>query len=152
MNRNLLQGVTAAAFAAVGTYFRQLGFPFVLFVAVMALDYASGMAKAWYQHSLSSKVGVKGFVKKICYMLAVAVAVVVDFVIQLAAEQTSIDLTGCFFCATLVLIWFILNECLSILENVASIGVPVPEFLLRLIKRLKAGAEPKEEKDDGQMR
>ena len=51
-----------------------------------------------------------------------------------------------------MLIWFILNECLSILENVASIGVPVPEFLLRLIKRLKAGAEPKEEKDDGQMR
>lgn len=147
MSKNALQGITAAAFAAIGVYFRQLGLPFVLFVIVMALDYVSGMAKAWYQRKLSSKVGVKGFVKKLCYMLAVAVAVVVDFVIQMAADQTTLDLTGCFFCATLVLIWFILNESLSILENIASIGVPVPEFLLNLIKRLKQSTETKEKTD-----
>lgn len=145
---NAARGLTVTALAVVGTYFRQLGFPFILFIVVMALDYVSGIARAWYQRKLSSKAGVKGAVKKLCYMLAVAVAVVVDFVIQLAAEQTSLDLTGCFFCASLVLIWFILNESLSILENIASIGVPVPAFLLKLIKRLKESAESKED-DDG---
>lgn len=153
MKETTLKGISAAALATVGVYFRQLGFPFVLFVVVMALDYLSGIARAWYKRKLSSKEGLKGFVKKLCYMLAVAVAVVVDFVIQLAAEQTSLDLTGCFFCATLVLVWFILNECISILENIASIGVPVPEFLLKLIKRLKQSTEPKDKEDeDGNKR
>ncbi len=147
MNKAVIQGVTAAAVAAVGVYFRQLGAPFILFIIAMALDYLSGVARAWYNKKLSSKVGVKGFIKKLCYMLAVAVAVEVDFVIQLAAEQTTLDLTGCYFCATLVMVWFILNESLSILENIAGIGVPVPEFLLKLIKRLKQAAETKEDED-----
>lgn len=145
MKENTLKGLTAAAFAVVGTYFRELGFPLILLVAMMSLDYLSGMAKAWLTRTLSSKTGMRGIVKKLCYMLAVAVAVVVDFVIQMAAEKTSMNLTGCYFCATLVMIWLILNECISILENAAAIGVPVPEFLLRLIRRLKQSAEPKDE-------
>ena len=46
------------------------------------------------------------------------------------------------------MIWFMLNECISILENIASIGVPVPEFLLKLIKRLKQSTESKEEDEE----
>ena len=144
MKENTLKGLTAAAFAVVGTYFRELGFPLILLVAVMSLDYLSGMAKAWFTRTLSSRTGMRGIVKKLCYVLAVAVAVIADFVIQLAAERTSVDLTGCYFCATLVMVWLILNECISILENAAAIGVPVPEFLLRLIKRLKQASEPKD--------
>ncbi len=145
MKETTLKGVTVTALAAVGAYFRELGFPLVLLIAVLSLDWASGMAKAWFTRTLSSRTGMRGIVKKLCYMLAVAVAVIVDFVIQLAAERTSIDLTGCYFCATLVMVWLILNECISILENAAAIGVPVPEFLLRLIKRLKNASEPKDE-------
>ena len=148
MSKNALTGITAAALAAVATYFRQLSFPFALLLITMIMDYAAGVTKAWYKRKLSSKVGLRGIIKKLCYLFAVAVAVAVDFVIQLAAEQTSIDLTGCYFCALLVIIWLILNECISILENVASIGVPVPEFLLKLIKRLKQSTEPKESEDD----
>lgn len=144
MDDNVLKGVTTAALAAVGAYFRQLTFPFSLLLIIMVLDYLSGMAKAWYKSNLSSKIGMQGIVKKLCYLFAVAVAVTVDFVIQIAAEKASLDLTGCYFCALLVIVWLILNEGISVLENVASIGVPVPEFLLRLIKRLKESAEKKE--------
>lgn len=148
MKETTLKGISVTALAAVGAYFRELGFPLVLLVSVMMLDYISGMVKAWFTRTLSSKTGMRGIVKKLCYMLAVAVAVIVDFVIQLAAERTSIDLTGCYFCATLVMVWLILNECISILENAAAIGVPVPEFLLRLIKRLKNASEPKDDKEE----
>ena len=148
---NILMGVAAAAVAAVGVYFRQLTFPVLLLILAMALDYLSGMTRAWMQRELSSKVGVIGVVKKLCYMLGIAVAVMVDFVIQIAAEQTSLDLSGCYFCALLVIVWLILNECISILENIDKIGVPVPDFLMSLVKRLKSNTEQKGGGDnDGQ--
>ena len=145
---NILMGVAAAAVAAVGVYFRQLTFPVMLLILAMALDYISGMTRAWMQRELSSKVGVIGVVKKLCYMLGVAVAVMVDFVIQIAAEQTSLNLSGCYFCALLVIVWLILNECISILENIDKIGVPVPDFLMSLVKRLKSNTEQKGGGDD----
>lgn len=148
---NILMGVAAAAVAAVGVYFRQLTFPVLLLILAMALDYISGMTRAWMQRELSSKVGVIGVVKKLCYMLGVAVAVMVDFVIQIATEQTSLDQSGCYFCALLVIVWLILNECISILENIDKIGVPVPDFLMSLVKRLKSNTEQKGGGDnDGQ--
>lgn len=142
-NDNLLKGLSAAAFAAVGVYFRQLSFPFVLLLCVMVLDYASGMARAWYRGELCSKIGLRGIIKKLCYLFAVAVAVTADFVLQIAAERAAFDLSGCYFCALLVMVWLILNECISILENVSDIGVPVPAFLMGVVVRLKKRTEEK---------
>ena len=151
MHGNILKGLTAAACAAVGAYFHQLAFPFVPLLAVMVLDYLSGLAGAWIRRELSSRTGLIGIIKKVAYLFAVAVAVVVDFTLQIAAEQTAFDLSSCYFCALLVIVWFTLNECLSILENVSDIGVPVPEFLLKIVKRLTKSAEVKggETDDDG---
>lgn len=150
MNGHVLKGIAAAACAAVGAYFRQLTFPFALLLFVMVLDYLSGMTRAYIKGELSSKIGLRGIVKKVSYLFTVAVAVVVDFTIQIAGEQTALDLAGCYFCALLVIVWLIINECISILENAAEIGVPVPEFLVTLVKRLKQNTEKKEAgHDDG---
>ena len=43
----------------------------------------------------------------------------------------------------MVIVWLILNECISILENIDKIGVPVPDFLMSLVKRLKSNTEQK---------
>ena len=43
----------------------------------------------------------------------------------------------------LVVIWLIINELISILENLATIGVPLPTFLFKLVGRLKIVAEAK---------
>lgn len=143
MSDNALKGVSAAAIAAVGTYFRQLSFPFVLLLCVMLLDYSSGIARAWLKNELSSRIGLRGIIKKLCYLFAVAVAVTVDCTIQIAAERAAFDIGGCYFCALLVIVWLILNECISILENCDAIGVPVPAFLTSVVKRLKQNAEKK---------
>ena len=51
----------------------------------------------------------------------------------------------------MVIVWLILNECISILENIDKIGVPVPDFLMSLVKRLKSNTEQKGGGDnDGQ--
>ena len=41
----------------------------------------------------------------------------------------------------LVAVWLIINELISILENLTQIGVPMPAFLARLVRRLKISAE-----------
>ena len=45
----------------------------------------------------------------------------------------------------LVTVWLIFNECISILENVAQIGAPLPPFLVKLIGKLKKTTEDKGE-------
>ena len=52
---------------------------------------------------------------------------------------------GFFFFGLLVTIWLILNECISILENISEIGVPLPSFLVALIQKLKKTTENKGE-------
>lgn len=40
-------------------------------------------------------------------------------------------------------IWFIINECISILENLAVIGIPLPSFLVKIVHKLKITVENK---------
>ena len=106
------------------------------------------MFPAWSGHGpgeLSSRVGVLGIVKKVSYLLAVVVAIAADWVVQTAAGQLGVDFGGFFFFGLLVTIWLILNECISILENISEIGVPLPSFLVALIQKLKKTTENKGE-------
>lgn len=141
MNENTLKIATAGVFAVVGAYFRQLTFPLVLLFMMMICDYISGMMRAWIKGELSSRVGIKGIVKKALYLCIVCVAIAADWVVQIATRELGINFDGAYFCALLVTIWLILNECISILENVAEIGGPVPPFLVKLVAKLKQTAE-----------
>ena len=151
MKEKTLKGVVTVALAAVGSYFRQLALPVILLAIVMVLDYATGLASAWIRRSLSSRSGLIGIIKKLGYMVLVAVAAVVDWIIQISAEQAGISIALPSIFALLTTIWLTLNECISILENLHEIGVPMPPFLLAVIERLKKGTENSggaEKKDD----
>lgn len=141
MKEKAIKGSFTVALAAVGSYFRQLALPVILLAVVMALDYATGLASAWIGRRLSSRSGLIGIIKKFGYMVLVAVAAVVDWIIQISAEQAGITVALPSIFALLTTIWLTLNECISILENLNEIGVPVPPFLLAVIKRLKKGTE-----------
>ena len=60
------------------------------------------------------------------------------------ARSGSISADSSFF-GLLVTIWLVLNECISILENISEIGVPLPSFLVALIQKLKKTTENKGE-------
>ena len=141
MNENVTKGVIALFLAAVAAYFRELIGPLIVLALAMAADYVTGMVRAWVTNTLSSRVGIVGIVKKICYLFGVGVAIAVDWLIQTAGAKAGLDLGGFYVFGLLVAIWLILNECISILENLAEIGVPLPDFLLKLIARLKKTVE-----------
>lgn len=145
MKENTVKGLIALVFAGAGAYFHELLAPVIVLGIVMIVDYISGLARAWIGATLCSRVGVLGIIKKIGYLFAVAVAVVVDWVIQTAAAKAGLALGGFYLFGLLVTIWLILNECLSVLENLAAIGVPLPAFLVKVVKKLKQTTEDKGE-------
>ena len=136
-----IKGVVTVIFAGAAAYFHQLLGPLVILVIVMVADYITGMAAAWVTGTISSRQGILGIIKKCGYLFAVGVAVVVDYVIVEAAAGTGMDLGNFHIFGLLVTIWLALNECISILENLSEIGVPLPGFLSAIVKRLKKSAE-----------
>lgn len=94
-------------------------------VALVILDYITGVLKAICTKSLSSAVGFKGLIRKIVIFIVVATAVIVQGVIGDAIPLREI-----------VIIFFICNEGISLLEN-ASEFVPIPEKLKETLIQLR---------------
>ena len=95
-------------------------------VIAIALDYISGIIKAFYTKQLSSKIGFKGLLKKIGILILVMVAVLVD---RVAGNTGAVR--------TLVIYYFVANEGLSIIENLAETNIPIPAVLKRALKAIK---------------
>ena len=91
---------------------------------------------------------MKGILKKLCYMAMVAVGAAVDYLLHGALKQAGIDLHIELFCGLLVTVWLIINELISVLENLAAIGVPGFPRLNRLLSRLKSTVNEKEDEHD----
>lgn len=93
---------------------------------VMLIDYLTGVASAIYNKKLNSNIGFKGIVKKFCYLLIVALAVVID------------NLTGQYgIIRTLVIYFLVSNDGISILENMGELGIKLPSKLLDVLEQLK---------------
>ena len=80
--------------------------------------------------------------------MLVGVAGVVDWLVRYGLAQTGVEVTFQFLVAAMVIVWLIINELLSILENVAAIGGPVPAFLQKLLGRLTNAVEKKVEDEN----
>ena len=101
----------------------------------------SVIIKAYKTSQLSSRVGIFGIVKKLCYGVAVVVAMGIDYIISLGISSVNVTVPNNMTVALIVTIWLILNEMISILENLTIIGVPLPKFLKKLVTKLKISAE-----------
>lgn len=131
----------AGAVGALAAYFNVLLVPLAVLVAVMLIDYVTGMAGASCTGQLNSRVGVRGIVKKAGYLALVAVGVVVDYLITSALVSIGIDLQINYCFGMIITIWLIINELISILENLGEMNIPLPHFLVNMIKTLKSRVE-----------
>ena len=120
MKDNIIQATVSVALGALAAYFNVLLVPLTILIVVMIIDYATGMTSAWKSGELESKTGLIGILKKVSYLVLVAVGGVVDYLISagLAAANVEISITYC--CGLIVCVWLIINELISILENLAE--------------------------------
>lgn len=145
MQNKELQAFLSAALAGLLYYLGIVAIPIMILVFAMIVDYITGMSAAWYNSELSSKKGIKGIVKKISYLALVVVAMIIDWLIAQGLQQINIDMHYSVFFAVLVAVWLIINELISTLENLSRIGVPIPNFLTKIINRLKNTVDESEE-------
>lgn len=154
-NINTLSKVIKGGFVLISAFLAdKLGilYPVLLVLLIsMIADYISGMIASKYEAlntssgGWSSKKGLQGIFKKIGYLLAIGCAVIVDYLIYKCAVQIGVNMPANTFFGLFVSIWFILNELLSILENVGRAGTPLPDFLKNIIAILKDKVEGKGE-------
>ena len=141
MKENILRAFISVTLAAFALYLQALLIPIAILIAFMIIDYATGLASAWMTKTLSSREGVIGIIKKVCYLVVVLVGMGVDYIVSLAAGLFGYDLSKFFTIALIVVIWLILNEFISILENLNEMSVPLPGFLCKIIDKLKKTTE-----------
>ena len=94
-------------------------------VALVILDYITGLLKAIYTKTLSSEIGFRGLIRKIVIFVVIATAVIVQSVVG-----DSIPLLE------ITIIFFLCNEAISLLEN-ASEFVPLPERLKETLIQIR---------------
>lgn len=142
MERTTVAHITlAGAIGALAAYFNILLVPLIVLVAVMGADYLTGMFSAKRGGGLNSRTGVLGIIKKVGYLALVGVGIVVDYLMTSALSQIGIKSGMPNLFGLMVIIWLIINELISILENLGEIGVPMPDFLVKAVKNLKGRVE-----------
>lgn len=97
----------------------------ITLVSFIVLDWITGLLKAIYNKNLSSYTGFKGIIKKVVILIVVGVAVLLETNMGIPAIRE------------IVMMFFIANEGISLLENVSQMGIPFPEKLKEILIQLR---------------
>ena len=129
-----------------------LAVPIILLVFSNIIDYITGLNASKYRNEkVNSYKSIRGITKKIHMWLLICVGAIVDELIKYTVAQMGFSFPFSFAIAAIVAVWLICNELISILENIKDIGVPLPDFLLKLTKNIKSQVEKTADaiKDEG---
>ena len=135
------KAAAAGAGAIIGFF---CGIPVIMWVLIgmMSLDYVTGLITGALGVSnktdggkLSSRAAFEGLVRKGVILMVVLLAVLVDLAVQNSAGITFNAVTGA------TCLWFIASEGVSVLENAAELGVPIPGILRKALEIMKTGSE-----------
>ncbi|NDO49535.1 phage holin family protein [Lachnospiraceae bacterium MD335] len=128
--------------SAIMDFLGILAIPVFLMVACNIIDYITGlMASKYREEQISSYIGIRGITKKVCMWLLVLVGSFIDIIINYTAEYMGIGFKIPFIVATFVAVWIVVNEMLSILENIIDIGVVLPPFLMPIVRLIRKEVE-----------
>ena len=124
---NIFKNILAGVCTVISFLFGDMEGLMIALIALIILDYISGVIAAAVEKRLSSAVGAKGIAKKIFMLLIVALANIVD--INVIGDGHVLK--------TVTVVFYICNECISLIENAGRIGVPVPKKLLDVLEQLR---------------
>ncbi|MGF7142373.1 toxin secretion/phage lysis holin [Anaerotaenia torta] len=128
---NKVQAALTVAGGFVGWFLGGFdGFLYAL-ITFVVIDYITGVFCAIIDKNLCSKIGAKGIFKKVLIFVLVGIGNVLDSNVLGAVGNTNANVLR-----TAVIFFYLSNEGISILENAAHIGLPIPEKLKDVLKQL----------------
>lgn len=134
---NTFQAVIAALGGWLGYFLGGCDGLLYALIVFVVLDYITGVLCAIADHRLSSAVGFKGICRKVLIFALVGIANILD---------VHVIGTGCVV-RTATMFFYISNEGVSILENAANLGLPVPKKVKEVLKQLHEGAESEDDNE-----
>lgn len=142
--------LVAAVGGAVASFFVTMPPIVWVLIAVMSIDYVTGLtcgalgkSKKTENGYLASHEAFKGLLKKALILLVVLLAALLDYAVSIGAGIAFEAVMGA------TCLWFIASEGFSILENVACMGVPVPKILLKVLEIMKEkGSVPEDQAEE----
>ena len=137
---NVIQAVFAAVGGWLGYFLGGCDGLLYALLAFVVLDYITGIMCAVVDKKLSSAVGFKGICRKVLIFALVGIGHLLD---------TQVIGTGSVL-RTAIIFFYISNEGLSLVENAAYLGLPIPSKLHKVLEQLHDRAEKEEEKDGEQ--
>lgn len=136
MTHEKICGIIAIVGGAIAKLVGGFDYTLKAMILLMVIDILCGVVCAgFFKVSKYDKKGItsnalfKGILRKITALMLVAIAVVIDNVLGIDYVRNG------------VVIYFIATEGISVLENMISIGIPVPKVILRLLENIKETAE-----------
>ena len=130
----IIDSIAGAVGAVLGFMYGEVNGLFWALIAFMALDYITGVIVAVIEKRLSSEVGFRGLTKKFLILVFVAVGHISDTYI----------LGGTPAAMSAVMLFYIANAGISIIENAAALGLPVPKKLTSIMEQIKNKSESEE--------
>jgi toxin secretion/phage lysis holin len=127
LKHNMLVAFTGGSLSAIAYLFGGVDNLFIALGILMASDYLTGVAAAFYNKQVSSKNGFRGIVKKLVMLLLVIVAVQVDNVIGNDSQVIRYAM----------IMYLLGTEGISLVENLGKMGIKVPDFLSDRFAQLK---------------
>ena len=138
---NGFKAALAALCAALTALWGWFGWVVVAWIGFMLIDYATGSAAALQAGEWSSKTARDGIWHKLGSVAAVIVAGILDVVIgHLLGNVPGVELpfTYTVLLSPLVVVWYILTEAGSIIENAGALGAPFPAWLKKMIASMRS--------------
>ncbi len=129
----IIDSIAGAVGAVLGFMYGEVTGLFWALIAFMATDYITGVVVAAINKQLSSEVGFRGLAKKLMILVFVSLGHIADMYV----------LGGTPVAMSAVMLFYIANEGLSIIENAGNLGLPVPKKLKDIMVQLKKESEEK---------
>lgn len=127
----LLKWSAAVLAAAVSFLYGEWTILLSILLTLVVIDYGTGLVAAGVTGNINSRVGLIGITRKIFIFVMVAIAHMIDTVLL----EVGIETEALIFMAAVV--FYIVNELISIFENAGRMGLPVPKQLKQAISILK---------------
>ena len=129
----IIDSIAGAVGAVLGFMYGEVNGLFWALIAFMATDYITGVFVAAINKQLSSEVGFKGLAKKLMILVFVSLGHIADMYVL---DGTPVAMSA-------VMLFYIANEGLSIIENAGNLALPVPKKLKDIMVQLKKESEEK---------